>query len=150
MAQAPCLSCAVKPANSRGLCTVCYERARQLGISKQYPDCGAVSVPYRIYRHHGPCLGCGRSGRHYAHGLCEPCYQRAKGQGTVDQYPACGAVPVPYCGLGILGRTRRLRAYPNQPAIIGAPQHSAWQACVAWESRPQRWSTLRPAERRSA
>ena len=43
-----------------------------------------------------------------------------------------------------------LRAYPNQPAIIGATCQPDWQRAVAWESRPQRWTTLRPAERRSA
>ena len=150
MTQAPCLSCATKPPSARGLCAACYERARQLSIAKQYPACGPVPVPYRLYQHHGPCLGCNGSGRHYSRGLCEPCYQRAKEQGTVDQYPACGAVPVPYRGYGYLRRVARLKQYPDQPAIIGATSQPDWQACVAWESRPQRWSTLRPAERRSA
>lgn len=43
-----------------------------------------------------------------------------------------------------------LRTYPDQPAIIGAVNQPDWQRAVAWESRPQRWTTLRPAERRSA
>jgi len=145
-----CLSCATKPANSRGLCAACYERARQLGVSKQYPACGAVPVPYRLYQHHGVCLSCGARS-HYSHGLCETCYQRAKLQGILSQYPACGAVPVPYLGYGYRKTvTPRRNTSPDQPAIVGAPQHPDWQACVAWESRPQRWSTLRPAERRSA
>jgi len=44
----------------------------------------------------------------------------------------------------------RLKQTPTEPAIIGATCQPDWQRAVAWESRPQRWETLRPAERRSA
>jgi hypothetical protein len=151
MAHARCLSCGTKPMSARGLCRSCYERARQSGVHRQYPDCGAVPVPYRHYQQHDGCLSCGALD-HVGRGLCHTCYERASlTPGLLDQYPACGAVPVPYRGYGYRKMVPpHLKQSPDQPAIIGAPQQPDWQACVAWESRPQRWTTLRPAERRSA
>lgn len=70
---------------------------------------------------------------------CKQCHFRARRHTTLRPVVISTPAAAP-----------QLRDYPTQPAIVGAPRHPDWQACVAWEARPQRWSTLRPAERRSA
>lgn len=139
-AQLPaCLSCGSTALAARGLCATCYRRAHSSGIVAQYPACGAVPVPYTGRQTTGTVVKrcqCGVAIQRQST-RCRQCYYRARRAEQAGPHTAPAPNP-------------QLRAYPDQPAIVGATMHPDWQACVAWEARPQRWSTLRPAERRSA
>jgi len=127
-----CLSCGVDDHAARGLCHVCYRRAHRLGISAQYPACGAVPVPQTGQQTTSAApkrCQCGAVIQRQST-RCRACFYRALRD--VERLPQTAPASHP-----------RLRAYPDQPAIIGATSQPDWLRAVAWESRPQRWETLR-------